>query len=204
MPKLDSLDICQNELENDVTIIAETWTNNNNKINQLLKDYEDKSGYSIIRRDREHGRDGGVAVLFNRHKIQMTRAKLPQSDFEILAAIGRRQGQRRKVCIMAVYLPPWYNAARNRRCLQYINDCLVLLNSRYNDPYIFLGGDFNNRDVKQAIKDLPSVKVIKTTATRGCNILDVIATNAAADVIESGVTWPIADNNNVSLSLIHI
>ena len=180
-----------------MTIITETWTNNSDKINQLLKDYEDKSSYSIIRRDRERGRGGGVAVLFNRHKIQMARARLPQSDFEVLAGIGRRQGQRRKVCVVAVYLPPWYNAAKNRRCLQFINDCLVLLNSRYNDPYIFLRADFNNRDVKQAIKDLPRIKIIKTAATRGHNILDIIARNATADVTEFGVRCPITDNNNV-------
>ena len=133
---------------NDVSILTETWTKDTTNINQILQDHEDKTDYALIRKDRQNARGGGVAISYNKHTIQMTRARLPQSNFEVVAAIGRRTGQRRKVCVVAVYIPPWYHANRSHRCLEYINDCIALLTARYVDPYFFIGGDFNGRDLK--------------------------------------------------------
>ena len=97
----------------------------------------------------------------------MTRARLPHSKFEVVAAIDRRTDQRRKICVLAAYIPPWYTADRSKKCLEYINDCVALLTNRYQDPHFFLGGDFNRRNIRQATKDFPSIKLITTGPTRG-------------------------------------
>ena len=151
IPKLDSLLECQNELLNDVTIFTETWTKDTANINKLLQDHEDRPNYALIRKDRQNVGGGGVAISYNKHKIQMSRARLPASKFEVVAAIGRRVGQRRKVCLIAAYLAPWYHANRAKRCLEYISDCIALLSTRYADPYFYVGGDFNKRDIAAAI-----------------------------------------------------
>ena len=134
IPKLESLNECQKELQTDVTILTETWTRSNDQINQILQDNEDITNFSMIRKDREVGRGGGVAISFDKRKLLMTRARLPQSKYEVVAAVGRRTGQRRKICVVAAYVPPWYPAARTKKCLQYINDCLLLLCLLYTSP----------------------------------------------------------------------
>lgn len=54
-----------------------------------------------------------------------------------------------------------------------------------------MGGDFNRRDVCQALKDTPSIKIVKTPPTRGTAVLDIIATNAVSSIVDSGVTFPL-------------
>ena len=62
---------------------------------------------TFIRRDRADGRrGGGVAICFKNSLIDMSRIKLPPTKHEIVGAIGRRVGQRRKFAVLAVYLPP--------------------------------------------------------------------------------------------------
>ena len=195
--KLESLNECNNELRNDVILITETWMRDDQYTNDLVRDFEDKNDYSIIRKDRAHARGGGVAICYNKDTICMTRARLPYSQFEVLAAIGRRTGQRRKVCVLVLYLPPWYPAERSRKCLEYVSDCIVLLRSRYENPYMFVGGDLNKRNFRQALQDFPDLKVIQTPPTRGDNVLDLIATNSERDLVQSGVTHPIVDANGV-------
>ena len=196
IPKLESLYETQDELQSDVTILTETWINFNEQIKQILQDNEDITNFALIRRDRQGMRGGGVAISFNKQRIQMTQARLPQSNFEVVAAVGRRTGQRRKVVVLAVYIPPSYNADRSRRALQYVNDCLVLLTSRYDNPHIFVGGDFNRRDARLATKDIPSLKIVQTAPTRGSAVLDIIMANCK-NVTEAFVTSPIQTNQHV-------
>ena len=197
VPKLDSLYECQNELENDVTILTETWIKDSENINKLLQDYEDRTGYAIICKDRTSTRGGGVAISFNKSRIQMSRAPLTQLNFEVVAAIGRRTGQRRKVCVVAVYLRLWYPAERTRRCLVYVNDCITILSSPDVDPYFYVGGDFNKKDVRRATAHFPLIRTVTTPPTRGNNILDDIATNNLPQLVDSGVTHPIANQHNI-------
>ena len=182
---------------NDVTILTETWTKNTPNTNDVLQDYEDRTNYAIIRKDSEDLRGGGVAISYNKNKIQMTRARLPASKFEVVAAIGRRTGQRRKVCVVAVYIPPWYHVNRAKKCLEYVNDCLALLSNRYADPYFFVGGDFNKKDARKATRDFPLIRAIATPPTRGTSVLDIISTNALDTMLDSGVTRPIHNAQNV-------
>ena len=77
----------------------------------MLVDLEDRTGYATIRKDRAAERPaGGVAILYRKAAVQMSKIKLPASDFEVVAAIGLRTGQRRKVVAMSIYIPPSYNA----------------------------------------------------------------------------------------------
>ena len=124
--KLDSLVECLDEMQIDVCMITETWLKNDQKVEQELQDFSDKHGYSFIRRDRACGRrGGGVAICYAPARIQMSRIKLPPTKNEIIAAIGRRVGQRRKIAVIAVYLPPAMRADQIRRCLKDTNDSIL-------------------------------------------------------------------------------
>ena len=128
----------------------------------------------------------------------MTRCRVPNSSYEVAAAIGRRTGQRRKVLAVAAYIPPSYNANENKGCLEHICDVIISLKNRYNDPYVILGGDFNKREIIKAIREFKDIKVIKTGPTRGRSTLDIFASNLQ-DIKEAGTIAPVVD-----LSLIHI
>ena len=119
---------------------------NDRETEQQLQDFSDKHGYSFIRRDRACGRrGGGVAICYEPARSQMSRIKLPPTKNEIIAAIGRRVGQRRKIAVIAVYLPPAMRADQIRRCLKDTNDSILHIKHKYADPYILLAGDFNKK-----------------------------------------------------------
>ena len=43
---------------------------------------------------------------------------------------------------------------------------------------MFVGGDFNKRDVSKAVADFPLIKTVITPPTRGKNVLNLLATDA--------------------------
>ena len=193
IPKISSfLDTLQ-ELDADISVVTETWLQDSNEqSSRTLADFEARSEYKLIRRDRTQGmRGGGVAIAYNENKIQMSRARLPHSKHEVVAAIGRRQGQRKKILILGIYVPPWYNAAQNSSMYNYINDCLVLLTARYEDPYIILAGDFNRRDIRKVTQNFIQIKPVLTGPTRNDAVLDIIATNFNKSLVDAGTTDPL-------------
>ena len=111
------------ELSTDIAVVTETWFQDSQVVSDTIEDFRNKNGVGCIRRDRRTGaRDGGVAIFYDETKIEMTRARIPHSKHEVVAAIGRRAGQRRKVLTIATYIPTWYNAAQNSSLYNYIND----------------------------------------------------------------------------------
>ena len=193
--KLDSFYETLKELGADVCLLTETWLKNTDKINQDLEDFKHKCGYAFLRKDRPgEKRGGGVAVCYRSDTVNFVKAKIPPSKHEVYAAVGRRVGQRRKVVVLVVYLPPYYNAEQNRSLLRYINDAVQALKSKYDDPYIFVGGDFNRRIFRQAVIDHPELKEVDTGSTRGNVTLDIIASNINELVVDSGTVEPIHSN----------
>ena len=134
--------------------------------------------------------------------------KIPPSKHEIFAAIARRPGQKRKIVIVVIYVPPWYNAKQNRSLYRHTNDVLLVLRNKYDSPYVVVGGDFNRRSLAEATRDFP----IRTGPTRLDSVLDVMACNFGCSVVDCGTVDPIhnflgseSDHLTVhALSLIHI
>ena len=121
----------------------------------------------------------------------MTRAKIPHSKHEVVAAIGRRCGQKRKILVVGVYIPPWYNADQNKSLYKYMNESLTLLLNRYDNPYVFVAGDFNRRDAKKVVGEFSNIKHTPTGPTRGTAVLDIIACNCTDLLIDNGTLDPL-------------
>ena len=115
-------------------------------------------------------------IAFRKSHINMIKCRIPNTTHEVVASIGRRTGQRRKVLMIAAYIPPSYNAADNKSCTEYLCDVLISLKNRFNDPYIIIGGDFNKREISKAIKDFKDVSTVPTGPTQGAATLDLLTT----------------------------
>ena len=198
LPKLRSFPKVLNGLQADVCIVTETWFQKCDKINSLLQDFKHLHCYSFLCRDRQTGkRGGGIAICFDHEHIQLQQAKLPPSKHELLGAIGRRKGQRRKIAIIAAYLPPWYNADQDRSFHNAVNKAIRAIKSKYDDPYILVAGDLNRRDIRAATSEFPNIKPILTGPTRNDAVLDVIASNFNSDLVDQGTTSPIENSQGV-------
>ena len=60
------------------------------------------------------------------------------------------------------------------------------MRSKYNDPYVTFGGDFNRRSIQEATKEYPDLKLIPTGPTRGNTTLDLLASNFNDNLIDAG------------------
>lgn len=192
--KLNSLQDNLTEMGADLCLLTETWFKECSQINMILEDFTNRTDFGFIRRDRTGlKRGGGVAICYDKNKISFVRSKLPPSKHEVLAAVGRRTGQRRKIVCIVVYVPPWYNADQNRSLYSYINDVILAIKNKYESPYILIGGDFNKRSVSEATRDFPEIKQIVTGATRGDNVLDIMTCNFSGSLVDCGTSNPIED-----------
>ena len=197
--KMVSFNKILNEMTADVCLVTETWLKNENEINCMLEDFTSRTPYGFLRKDRGAGkRGGGIAIFYNKEKIQLSKAKIPPTKHEVHAAIGRRTGQRRKIAVVVLYVPPWYNADQNRSFYAYINDVIMSIKSKYDNPMILIGGDFNRREHKQCVHDYPEIKPVITGPTRGDAVLDIIMSNFNELLVDSGVAPPILSDDGTA------
>ena len=79
-----------------------------------------------------------------------------------------------------------------------MNDCVLALKNKYNEPYIVLGGDFNRRNLQEATREYPDIKPVTTGPTRGLSTLDIIASNFNESIIDCGTLDSIFNEEDVA------
>ena len=171
-------------------MVTETWFKGTKDLEQTIQDMQDGLGYGCIRRDRVDGSGGGVAIVYKTGDLCMTQLKV-RSEFEIVAALGRRTGQRRKLIVITAYIPPSLDADSSDRAMDVIVNLVGTFKRKYDTPYFLLGGDFNKRNIQRELKVYPDLKLEITPPTRGNNHLDLIFSNFPQYITRSGVTDPI-------------
>ena len=194
-PKLESLRKGLYEFYADICFLMEMWLSDNARINNILEDYQRKYNWKFIRRDRKTG--GGVAIGFNTEKIEVSKEKLPPSKHELCAAIGCRQGQRRKIALLVAYVLPWYNADQMRSFYRATNDALMAIKNKYSNPYVLVAGDFNRRSFTEEFREYPEIKVIPSGPTRQGAVLDIMGSNFNYLLFDQGTTTPISTVDGV-------
>ena len=65
------------------------------------------------------------------------------------------------------------------------------MKSRYQNPYIFIGGDINNHNLRSALSDYRDIKQVVTGPTRRDRVLDLLFTNMVDDLLDAGVVEPV-------------
>ena len=189
-PKLLALIDTLEEIDGHVSVITETWFRRSDSLEKLLRDTEDITGYGFIRRDRYQGegqvvRGGGVAIVYKKSNFEMIPLKI-EGTHEIVAALGRRTGQKRKLITIGAYIPPSADADSTACFLDTITDSVRRFKAKYNSPYFVIAGDFNKRKVAAELREFTDIKLVKTGPTRGKNALDLIFTNFPNFIKECG------------------
>ena len=109
-----------------------------------------------------------------------------QTNFEIVAAMGRRTGQRRKIITIGAYIRPAADAETSKAFLETIGDAVRRFKSKYVSPYFIIAGDFNRRKIQAELREFSDIKLVQTGPTRGRHCLDLIFTNFPEYIKECG------------------
>ena len=179
-PKLYSLIDTLEQIDGHIAVITETWFRDTEELSSILRDAEDVTGYGFIRRDRfqatgQDTRGGGVAIVYRKSNFEMTQLKVT-GKHEIVAALGRRTGQKRKLITIGAYITPAADADTSKDFLNTLGDTVRRFKSKYCSPYFVIAGDFNKRQIAKELKEFTDLKLVKTGPTRGANTLDLIFT----------------------------
>lgn len=125
---------------------------------------------------------GGIAIVFNKHKLTLNEYKIQAGQAEIVAAVGKICGIQRKIVVIATYIPPKTKANQVTELMSKISDTILRVKTDYNDPVILLAGDFNQKNYAAAVEYYPDIKLASQFPTRGQSKLDLMFTNIYEEI----------------------
>lgn len=170
-PKIDELRHYITYSNLDLICLTETWLQEHIHNNVVAI-----SGFNLLHRDRKYGQHGGVCIYI-RDSIQFSLLDdLFEPSFEVIWVKIRPDRLPRgfsNVIVGTVYHPP---SSNNSAMLNYLWNCLSLIESKYLNCEIWLLGDFNKLDLSK-LKSNFELKQIVNFPTRAQNTLDLILTN---------------------------
>ena len=195
-PKIESLIDCMEEMDAAIAVVTETWLADGPSLESDIADLTAGAGIGLVCRNRRPNLQGvahgGVAVAFKTELCAMKEVQLHNpEDFEILVTAASLPGYSRKFITVACYLPPNYTVGRGRAALAHIEDVIIEIKRRYRDPFLYIGGDFNQWDIKSIIDEFPDLRESAIGPTRKDRCLDRIFTNFGRAEKESGTVEPL-------------
>ena len=195
-PKLESLLIAVEETSAALAIVTETWMRDGEDLEDVRVDLSEGHGLDMICRNRPVGDNrlahGGVAVLYKKNLLNLKQIDVGNTEgFEIVGALGNIRGILRKLLVLGCYVPPNYTARRGKQFLDYLTDLILHLKRKYTDPYILVGGDFNQWDLSAALEDYKDLQEVHVGATRGNKAIDRCFHNFGECIKKAGVLPPL-------------
>ena len=157
--KVDSLVTLFEEMRLQAALLTETWLTKKVCSRRKMDDLTLGANISFIRRDRG-SRGGGVAIAFNPNLLKLTKFPVPQNQVnaEIVCAVGNSPITKRKIALIAVYMPPSIRRAELDGYIYTLVDLMDNIRTKYEDPVVLLGGDFNNKDIGRLTTAFPELK----------------------------------------------
>ena len=185
-PKIQSLLDYMNELEVSVALILETWLKDNNEMDRLKDDTEYGHDVGIIAKHRPRRKNdsyvagGGVAILYNKQLVALKEYTVCKNNFEVVTAVGKLPNIKNKLIIISAYAPPRLTASQRDGLLKLIGDIINKAKRYFDDPFVVLGGDFNQTHAEAVTDRFADIKLLDSAATWGTHVLDKILTNLPA------------------------
>ena len=195
-PKIDSLIDCFEEMDVTLGIVTETWLADGASLDKDVQDLANGAGLDMVCLNRDPNErgvaHGGVAVVSSRSSCTLKRVEMPNPGrFEILTTVSTMPGYSRKLLTVACYLPPNYTVARGREALEHLEDVVREIKSRYQDPFIVVGGDFNQWQVEDPLSEFPDLREVNVGPTRKDRCIDRIFTNFGRSITDCGTVPPL-------------
>ena len=172
--KVDELAAFMSVNEVHIAAITESWLTD-----EIGDDQISIGEYVIHRKDRTHGRGGGVCVYVSQ-QISITRyLELEDLNLECMWLWARPPRLPRPlsaIAVCVVYNPPGKGVQEQRELCDYLVSSIDTIRSKYPDCGIVVLGDFNHLNIQDLVIS-HNLKQVVTRPTRQDSILDYIITN---------------------------
>ena len=193
-PKINSLLDCFEELKGDVAVVTETWLADGEGLEEDADDLVQCADLGMLYENRAVNSKGvahgGVAIFFKKSKLELKAFRMHNPEkFEIIPSVGRITGLKRKLVVIACYIPPNYTVPRGKAALEHIANCIIQAKRKYDDPMLVITGDFNQWGVHETMADFVDIKEVPVGPTRGDRCIDRLFQNFNHHV--TGTTSPL-------------
>ena len=175
------------DLELQFMLINETWLSGGESLENQITDLDVGAGIGFLHKSRRDRNGGGVAIAYRKNGVTFKKIALKRNNFEVVAGIASISKTPRKLIVFSVYLPPSMPAVKVRECFNMLQDNILEMTQKHENPVIVIGGDFNRSDPTALAEPLPGIEVLQTGPTRGVATLDHVYTNG---LIETACTRP--------------
>ena len=146
---------------------------------RTMNDLTEGANLNFNRRDRG-SRGGGVAVCYDPTRIRLNSFPVIQNNdkkCELVCAVGNCVLTKRKIAAISVYLRPQLRGSELDSAIQTVIDTVESIKSKYADAIIYIGGDFNKKDMSRLMGTYADLTPLLAGNTRGC----LLYTSDAAD-----------------------
>ena len=149
----------------------------------------------MIRRDRGR-RGGGVAICYDPTKLRLKKFPVGgDGSSEIVCATGNVSLTKQKLALISVYIPPSVNGVQLDNYIYTLVELADSIKVKFPDAIIYMGGDFNRKEMERFCTAFPDIKPIEAGATRNGLAMDEIYTNVG--VKEKTILPPLSKRNGV-------
>ena len=195
-PKLPSFIVCFTNLALCLAIVTETWFAAGSRLELETENLLLGQGLNMRCLNRPPSINGlshgGVAIIYRDSWARGKSYKFDNPDqYEVLPLRLDFAEFDRPMFVIAAYIPPGYTVPRGRACLQYINDLVLDIKTKHQDPYILVSGDFNQWEIDMALVDYQDLVEVQTPPTRGDRNIDRTFTNWSEDITDAGCVPPL-------------
>ena len=195
-PKLSSLIRCFLNLSLVLAVVTETWLPGGSTLERESENLLLGHGLRLDSLSRQPAPSGvcygGVAVITRESCTKTEPVQFPNPElYEVLPLAVKVANVRRKIYVVAAYIPPNYTVGKGRACLQHISDLVLSIKNRFPDPLILVAGDFNQWDIVGALAEYSDLQELGTGPTRGDRHIDKIFTNWHEDIDDGGCISPL-------------
>ena len=69
---------------------------------------------------------------------------------------------KKRIMVIAAYIPPNYNVAKGKDCLAHISNIVLDMKRKCYGSYIVVAGDFNQWNIVETMEDYPEMQELET------------------------------------------
>ena len=195
-PKTKSFIECFISLSLTMAVITETWLAHGSRLENDVENLLHGHGLAVHYLNRKPSANGvshgGVAIVLKNNLASGKEYSFLNPDsFEVLPLQVDLFSIKRKLFVIAAYVPPNYPVARGRACLQHISNIVLDIKRGNPGAYIIVAGDFNQWEVGESLSEYSDIQELDTAPTREGRRIDRIFTNWSEDIVDSGVLPPL-------------
>ena len=139
-----------------------------------------------------------MAICYNPTKIRFTNLPVNTSKkTEVVCAVGSTCLSKRKIIAMSVYLPPNLTTNELDMAVNSMVECLNKAVTKYSDPILIVGGDFNKKDITGLLCAFSCLRPSLAGPTRRGEALDEIYTNIDRKIASKQIQCPLSRPNGI-------